>query len=101
MGLRRGVMALDLRGRTVVITGASRGLGAGMARSMARRGLKLGLCARARPELDVPGATALCASVDMRDAAAVMAFAADCGEQLEPIDVWINNAGVLDPIGFV
>jgi len=34
----------------VVITGASRGLGAGMAESFAGMGLKLGLCARHRPE---------------------------------------------------
>jgi benzil reductase ((S)-benzoin forming) len=101
MGIRLLVMPHDLRGRTVVITGASRGLGAGMAAAMARQGIKLGLCARTKPRLDVPGAAALCASVDMRDEDAVARFATDCAESIGPIDLWINNAGVLEPIAFV
>ncbi len=94
-------MTPDVRARAVVITGASRGLGAGMAAAMARRGIKLGLCARTRPELDVPGATLFSASVDVRDEAAVMRFAADCADQLGPIDLWINHAGVPEPIPFL
>ena len=40
---------MELAGKTAVITGASRGLGAGLARDFARRGMRLGLCARSRP----------------------------------------------------
>lgn len=41
----------DLLGRTAVITGASRGIGAGLAEDFARRGMRLGLCARGEPAL--------------------------------------------------
>jgi NAD(P)-dependent dehydrogenase (short-subunit alcohol dehydrogenase family) len=83
-----------------VITGASRGLGAGMAASFAGRGWRLGLCARRRPE---PGpaaeGTIIATSVDVADAEAVSAFADEVVERFGRIDLWVNNAGVLDPIG--
>ncbi len=39
-------MKVDLAGRTAVITGASRGLGAALAEIFAARGMRLALCAR-------------------------------------------------------
>ncbi|RMG08604.1 MAG: SDR family oxidoreductase [Planctomycetota bacterium] len=94
-------MALDVGGKVVVITGASRGLGRGMAERMAARGVRLGLCARQRPELGLPAGQAHCASVDVTDAAALDCFADAVCDRLGPIDLWINNAGVLEPIAFV
>lgn len=97
----RTVRAGDLAGRVAVVTGASRGLGAGMAARLARRGLHLGLCARGRPSVP-PGADAgrvLAAAVDVTDAAALDGFAADVVARLGRIDLWINNAGLLAPIG--
>ena len=41
-------------GRTVVITGASRGIGAGLAREFAKGGIRLGLCARSMPTTTDP-----------------------------------------------
>jgi NAD(P)-dependent dehydrogenase (short-subunit alcohol dehydrogenase family) len=87
---------MDLTGKTAVVTGASRGLGAGLAAEMAARGMHLGLCARGAPA-PVPGALAM--QLDVRDAAAVDRFAAAVAERFGSIDLWINNAGVLDPIG--
>jgi NAD(P)-dependent dehydrogenase (short-subunit alcohol dehydrogenase family) len=88
---------LDLAGRTVVVTGASRGLGAGLAEAFAGHGLRLGLCARAAPCLpDGPGVVA--ARLDVRDADAVERFAAEVEARLGGIDLWVNNAGVLEPI---
>ena len=81
----------------VVITGASRGLGAGMAECFAGMGLKLGLCARHRPEAPA-GSEAFCEAVDVTDADAVAAFAEAVAQTLGPIDLWINNAGILEPI---
>ncbi len=92
--------AAILAGRVVVITGASRGLGAGMARTFAEHGLNLGLCARHEPLPAVPPTVdAVTAAVDVGDPAAMEGFASRVAERLGPIDLWINNAGVLGPIG--
>src|SRR5688572_221045 len=89
---------MNLSGKTVVITGASRGLGAGIARELAGHGLNLGLCARQPPVLG-DGERVVAAELDVTDGAAVAAFAARVAARFEHIDLWINNAGVLDPIG--
>lgn len=81
-----------------MITGASRGLGAGIAHTLAHAGFALGLCARTRPELPTAEANGVTASVDVRDAQAMADFAAAVTAELGEIDLWINNAGVLDPI---
>lgn len=89
-----------LRGRVAVVTGASRGLGAGLAARFAEHGLSLGLCARTEPTPPSTGdGRVLTGSVDVADAAAVEAFADEVTERLGPIDLWVNNAGVLDPMG--
>jgi benzil reductase ((S)-benzoin forming) len=88
-------MSGTLEGRIAVITGASRGLGAGMAERFAERGVRLGLCARHEPD---PRNGAVTASVDVTDAEAVDRFAATVADRLGPIDLWINNAGLLEPI---
>lgn len=90
-------MKLDLEGRTAVITGASRGLGAGLARSFRERGLRLGLCARSDPAL-AGGPDVVAHRLDVRDPAAVAAFAAAVEARFFAIDLWINNAGLLEPI---
>ncbi|HUC06155.1 MAG TPA: SDR family NAD(P)-dependent oxidoreductase [Acidimicrobiales bacterium] len=83
-----------------VVTGASRGLGAGLARSFAARGYGLGLCARnVPPAPGGPGAAPLCAGVDVTDATALAAFAAEVVARFGRIDLWVNNAGLLEPIG--
>ncbi len=86
----------------MVITGASRGLGAGMALEMARLGVRLGLCARQRPEPPLAAReTSFTASVDVREQDELARFAAAVADRLGPIDLWINNAGVLEPIAAV
>lgn len=86
--------------RVVVITGASRGLGAGIARYFSEQGHLLGLCARHEPVLDNQTvAEMVTAGVDVTNAEAVHAFANRVAHELGPIDLWINNAGVLGPIG--
>ena len=88
---------MELEGRVAVVTGASRGLGAGLADAFAARGLQLGLCARNAPRLP-NGAAGIARSVDVTDAARLEAFTAEVADALGPIDLWINNAGVLEPI---
>jgi len=87
----------EVAGRIAVVTGASRGLGAGLAEAFAADGLRLGLCARSAPVLP-SGADVVAARLDVTDAAAAEAFAADVAARLGPIDLWVNNAGVLEPI---
>ena len=90
-------MKLDVAGRTAVITGASRGLGAGLAEAFRERGLRLGLCARSAPVL-ADGPDVVARRLDVRDPAAVAAFARDVAGRFGAIDLWINNAGLLAPI---
>jgi benzil reductase ((S)-benzoin forming) len=81
-----------------VVTGASRGIGAGLAGHFAGRGLRLGLCARTVPSVP-EGAEAVAAAVDVGDAGAVDRFAAEVVARFGRIDLWVNNAGVLEPVG--
>jgi len=84
--------------KTIVITGASRGLGAGMARWFVERGAQMGLCSRSDPALP-SSATVYSARVDVSDAAGMEAFVAQVEQRFGVVDLWINNAGVLGPIG--
>ena len=86
------------RDLVAVVTGASRGIGAGVAAHFAARGIRLGLCARSVP-VAPEGPDAVVSAVDVTDAAAVDAFAREVVDRFGRIDVWVNNAGVLGPIG--
>ena len=92
----------DLKGKTVLITGGSRGLGLVMAREFAREGARLVLCARDEQELDQArldlekfGAEVMTARCDVTNRHDVMAMVANVYTQLGSIDVLINNAGVI------
>jgi NAD(P)-dependent dehydrogenase (short-subunit alcohol dehydrogenase family) len=93
---------LNLAGRTVVITGGSRGLGFLLAREFGRRGARLALCARgaeglerARAALAEEGIQALIARVDVSQRGEVQDFIALVRDQLGPVDVLVNNASVM------
>ena len=87
----------EVGGRVAVVTGASRGIGAGVAAHFAARGMRLALCARSACEAPA-GAEALTARVDVADAGAVQRFADDAVARFGHIDLWVNNAGLLEPI---
>jgi NAD(P)-dependent dehydrogenase (short-subunit alcohol dehydrogenase family) len=88
---------MNLEGKTVVITGASRGIGAGLARDFHDRGINLALCARGESALP-DGERVITSQLDVTDSDAVEAFTSRAEETFGRIDLWINNAGVLDPI---
>lgn len=90
-----------VRGKVVLITGPSRGIGAATARLFAASGAKLGLAGRPSPELSkiAVETKATLVSCDVtsheRVEAAVQAMVQAHGR----LDVMINNAGVIAPIG--
>lgn len=85
-----------MRGRVAVVTGSSRGLGVALAWSLVRRGFSVAGCSSNDTAAD--GST-WHRVVDVADASAVDDFAEDVCRRLGVIDVWINNAAVLGPIG--
>ena len=86
---------------TVVITGATKGIGRGLAREFASRGADVAICGRSRESLEstladlsglegkVVGMTVDVSQHEQQQA--LWDFAVD---QLGPVDVWINNAGL-------
>lgn len=88
---------IDLKGKTAVITGASRGIGASIAKECVRLGMNVAVCARKRPDIDQFDTT-LSMAADVADEAAVQALADAAIEKFGAIDLWINNAGVLEPV---
>lgn len=76
-----------LTGRTVVVTGGTRGVGAGIAQAFVEAGADVVTCARRPPEVPVKGTEFM--PVDLRDPQAVRDFFAD----LPGLDVLVNNAG--------
>ncbi len=94
--------AIDFAGRTVVITGGSRGLGLVLARRFAAEGARLCLMARdigelerARDELASTGADVMIVRCDIRRRADVRACVDQLLERWPGVDVLVNNAGVI------
>lgn len=89
--------AVDVAGRVAFVSGASRGIGAGLAEVFAERGLRLVLCSRGDPFLPESD-DVLARRLDVRDEAGFEALVADAEARFGAIDLWVNNAGVLEPI---
>lgn len=81
-----------------MITGASRGLGAGLAEVFRAHGLRLALCARSEPVLADDGEAVLARRVDVSREDEVARFCDEAVARFGAIDLWVNNAGVLEPI---
>ncbi|GAB4023787.1 SDR family NAD(P)-dependent oxidoreductase [Spirosoma koreense] len=93
---------IDFRGKTVLITGGSRGLGLEMARLLAQEGANLALCARdedeldrARTELQSFGISVYTQPCDITDKNQIEHFVENVRQAIGPVDVLINNAGVI------
>jgi NAD(P)-dependent dehydrogenase (short-subunit alcohol dehydrogenase family) len=94
------MMTIDLTGKVAVITGASRGLGETMAKSLADSGVRVALVARdekrltsVRDEIAASGGTAAVFTADVTREADVAAAAKAIQEQFGHPQILINNAG--------
>lgn len=91
---------MDLEGTRIVITGASRGLGAALAKGLAAKGSRLLLVARDMNTL-APVAAAAKAhafAADVGEPEAAVAIAAAAQALLGGVDVVVHNASVLGPV---
>ncbi len=96
----------EMRGKTAIITGAGRGIGAAIAKALAANGVNVVLGARSGQEIEAvakeiasAGGKALAVACDVADYAAVQKLVAAGEKHFDGIDILINNAGVIDPIG--
>lgn len=82
----------QLDGRVALVTGASRGIGAAVARTLAREGARLGLASRSGGDLGMDGVVAMPA--DVRDSAALERIVGATVERFGRLDILVVNAGV-------
>ncbi|HSP71037.1 MAG TPA: SDR family oxidoreductase [Gaiellaceae bacterium] len=81
----------SLDGKVALVTGASRGIGAAVARSLDAAGVKLGLASRSGADL---GLDAVAMPTDVREPAQLEAIAAATVERFGRLDILVANAGV-------
>jgi NAD(P)-dependent dehydrogenase (short-subunit alcohol dehydrogenase family) len=96
----------DLSGKFAVVTGANSGLGFGLAKSLAAAGADVVMAIRSRPKGEaaiaeirrqVPAAKIGIRQLDLSSLKSVAALGDELGAEGRPIDILINNAGVMTP----
>lgn len=95
-------MDLQLKGKTAVVTGASRGIGRAIAELLAEEGANVAICARHADQvaeavgaLESKGVKAYGEAVDIADGPALRAFVDSAAQRLGGLDVLVSNASAL------
>jgi 3-oxoacyl-[acyl-carrier protein] reductase len=83
---------MGLEGKVAFVTGASRGIGAAVARSLSNEGVSVGLASRSGDDLGLPSALGL--ACDVRDIGQVEDAVARTVERFGRLDICVANAGV-------
>lgn len=98
----RKLNEVDLRGKSVLITGGSRGLGLELAREFARQGARVAICARDAEELKSAsngllqeGYSVFALPCDVSDQRQVETLIRQVNQHFGHLDVLVNNAGVI------
>ncbi len=91
----------NLRGANAIVTGASKGIGVYIAKTLAGRGVNLALAARSADQLEdtrraceALGVKATAVRVDVSSLAGLRALVEAARRDLGPIDILVNNAGI-------
>ena len=88
-----------LSGQVAAITGAARGIGKATAEALVRQGMKVAIgdldLAEAQRTADQLGAGTIALELNVTDRESVDRFVEQTEEQLGPIDVFVNNAGIM------
>jgi 3-oxoacyl-[acyl-carrier protein] reductase len=101
-------MDLGLEGRVAVVSGASKGIGAAIAKELAENGCSLALCARGPDDLEAfaeslresIGANVFASVADVTDPEQVVRFQTEVAGHFDSVDILINNAGRSYPGNF-
>jgi NAD(P)-dependent dehydrogenase (short-subunit alcohol dehydrogenase family) len=94
-------MDLQLKGKTALVTGASEGIGKGIARALAREGVDVAICARRKDKLDQAaaeiaegtGRKIVAIPADLTKDADAKNFVEKGHQALGRVDIMVNNAG--------
>jgi NAD(P)-dependent dehydrogenase (short-subunit alcohol dehydrogenase family) len=96
----------QLEGKVAIVTGASRGIGAGAAFVLAKAGAAVMLVARdgkrasqLADEIVANGGQAMASPCDIADYGSVRRMVDQTAHRLGRIDILVNNAGIIEPIG--
>jgi NADP-dependent 3-hydroxy acid dehydrogenase YdfG len=94
-----------LAGETAAITGGGRGIGRATAEALLRQGMRVAIgdvdLQAARQTASELGPSAVALALDVTDRASFAAFLDDAEQQVGPIDVLVNNAGIMQVGRFI
>ena len=95
-----------LNGKTAIVTGASRGLGAAMAKALAQAGADLvlvdiGASDETKKAIEALGRKAICVAANLSDRMAIPGVITEARRHFPSVDILVNNAGIIRRQDFV